>query len=249
MEVSEIITIVREDYLDDTFDGWETATAEEKADQFLWSDKALLRYLTEAQRQACNRTDFLYDDTSGLGKITLKAGVRDYKINQKINVIEEVIFDASKKLTHISKEERDRYQNDWRNSSVSVTNSTPYYVIRGRKLFVYPMPQSEDDGKKLQLSIWHQPVDPIGSVSDELSIPEEYHRDLIWWMLYEAYSKQDADGYDKGKGMDYLAQFNNAFGDYVPSEVRLNQLQEPEGLRTRPVNYLSPSKDRNEWYG
>jgi len=249
MELSEMITIIREDYLDDTFSGWQSASDAEKEDQFLWSDSALLRYITEAQRQACNRTDFLFDDTTF--SITLVVGTHTYAINNKITFIENIDFDANKKVTHRSVEEVKRNNTDWRTAS-GMTGNDLVYTVRGRKMRVYPIPDAVDAGKVLTLDTFRLPLEPLTSVGDDLEIPDEYHRDLVWWVLYEAYSKQDADGYDKDKGLGYLAQFNQAFGEYVPSEVRLNQLQEDSSLRTRAIDYIgsssSSSSDESEWY-
>ena len=240
-----MITIIREDYLDDTFSGWESATDADKADQFLWSDSALLRYITEAERQACNRTDFLFDNSSF--DITLVAGTHTYTINNKITFIENIDFDDDKQVVHRSVEELKRFTPDWR-TLTGVTGNDAYYTVRGRKLRIYPIPDAVDAGKILTLDVYHSPEDSLTSISDELSIPDEYHRDLVWWVLYEAYSKQDADGYDKDKGLSYLAQFNQAFGEYVPSEVRLNQLQEDSGLRTRPVDYMGRTSSNPDDY-
>lgn len=238
-----MITILREDYLDDTFSGWQSASDAEKEDQFLWSDSALLRYITEAQRQACNRTDFLFDDTSF--PITLVAGTHTYPISNKITFIEHVDFDNSKDVVHMSMEEVKRLNSDWRTRS-GMTGQDLSYTIRGRNMRVYPIPDSVDTGKILTIDTYRLPLESLTSISDELEIAEEFHRDLIWWALYEAYSKQDADGYDKAKGLDYLAQFNQAFGEYVPSEVRLNQLQEDSSLRTRPVDYIGGSSSTTD---
>lgn len=246
MEISELITIIREDYLDDTFSGWQSATDAEKEDQFLWSDSALLRYINEAQRQACNRTDFLFSEV--YFSITLATGVHTYSISDKITFIESVEFDDTQKVSHKSVEELKRYVTDWRTLS-GMTGNELYYTIRNRKMRVYPIPDAVDNGKKLTLNAYHLPIDNITSTSDDLVIAEENHRDLIWWVLYEAYSKQDAETYDKEKGLRYLAQFNQVFGDYVPSEVRQNQLQENSSLTVRPVNYLSGSRTgKSEWY-
>lgn len=243
MEVSELITILREDYLDDTFNGWETATEAEKADQFLWSDSFLLRSLTEAQRQACNRTDFLFDD-DGTFNVTLVAGSPTYQLDRNITFIEQVTFDETD-VAHMSKEEFQAKYPKWR-TDTGMTGKLCSYVMRGHKLRIYPIPDATDAGKTLSIDVYHLPVETIASTSDELSIPSEYHRDLIWWVLYECYSKQDADGYDPKRAETYLANFNASFGQYVPSEVRLNQLQESQSLRPRPINYLSSSDGSDE---
>jgi len=233
MEISELITILREDYLSDTFEGWEDASDAEKNDQFLWPDKALFRYITEAQRQACNRTDFLYKESFS---ITLVQGSPSYKINGKITFIEKVTMDGTTDVTHMSKAQ---FQNDfptWRTDE-GMEGQPLKYVMRGHVLRIYPIPDAVDAGKVLSIDAFHIPLEDITSTGDELEIPDEYHRDLIWWVLYEAYSKQDADGYDRDKGLMYLKQFNQAFGEYIPSEVRLNQLQEDASAHLIPAPY------------
>lgn len=239
MEISELITILREDYLSDTFEGWEDASDIEKDDQFLWTDKALLRYINEAQKQACNRTDFLYDDESF--SITLVAGNPSYAIDPKITFIEQINIDGDRCVTHMSKEEFQRDYPDWRTSS-GIGGDDASYIVRGRKLRIYPIPDVLDAGVVLNLDTYRLPLETITSLNDELEIPEEFHRDLIWWVLSEAYLKQDAEGYDPKKAADYLAMFNSIFGMPVSSEVRLNQLQEDESLRPRPVNYNPTSR-------
>lgn len=247
MEIKEIITILREDYLSDVFEGWEDATDAEKNDQFLWPDKALFRYLTEAERQACNRTDFLYDDTtSNIVEITLVEGQRDYAISNKITVIEGAWYN-SQRIEHISVQDRDLHFPDWQTASGLGSNSLGYWVRR-RKLFLTRIPDAVDAGTKIYLRVYRLPLESITSVSDEFEIPEEYQRDLIQWALYEAYMKSDADGYDKAKSDTHLVNFNQAFGQYVPSEVRLNQLQEPSRLTPRAVNYLGKRTNEDaEW--
>lgn len=246
MEISELITIIREDYLDDTFSGWETASTAEKLDQFLWPDAALYRYITEAQRQACNRTDFLFSDSDF--SVTLVAGSPTYQLNKKITFIEQVTFDGTTNVTHKSKAQFQTDNPTWRTDS-GISDLPPEYTMRGHKLRIYPIPDAGDAGKILSIDAYHLPLDVIASDSDDLSIPDEYHRDLIWWVLYEAYSKQDAEGYDRDKGLMYLKQFNLAFGEYIPSEVRLNQLQEDASATIRPIAYNGNNQtNESGWY-
>ena len=243
MEITDLITVLREDYLDDTFSGWETATEAEKNDQFLWTDAFLLRSLTEAQRQACNRTDFLFDDSTF--SVTLVSGNPSYNIDKRITFIDEVTFDGAK-VAHKSREEFQRLHPTWR-VDTGMTDKSTEYIMRGHKLRIYPIPDAVDAGKLLTFDVYRLPLENISSTRDALEIPDEYHRDLIWWVLYEAYSKQDADGYDKTRAHQYLAQFEQAFGTYVPSGVRLNQMQENQSLTIRPVNYLTSADSDEDW--
>ena len=247
MEISELITTIREDFLDDVFSNWESATDDERNNQFLWSDDALLRYLTRAQQQACNRTDFIYDDsTAKIVEITLVDDQRTYTLSQKITVIEDITYD-DKPVKHISKDERDKYLPTWRTDENAMGEGLDvHYIIRSRKISFYPAPGPLDAGSKVYLSTYRTPIDNIESTSDDLEIPEEYHYDLIWWVLYEAYSKRDTEFYDKDKGLGYLAQFNERFGEYIPSEVRLNQFQEPKVLQVGGIDYLGNNNSTTE---
>lgn len=246
MEISELITILREDYLDDTFSGWEDASQVERDDQFLWSDKALLRYINEAQKQACNRTDFLFDDEEFI--IALVAGSPSYSIDQKIISIEQVTFDDRITAKHRSKISFQTDNPGWRTDE-GMEGKELSFIIRSRKLRIHPIPDASDAGKLLTLDTYRLPLDTITSASDELEIPEEFHRDLILWVLYEAYLKQDAETYDPKKSAGYLAQFNLKFGIPVPSEVRLNQLQEEGSSVIGPIDYMGASDDNstNVW--
>lgn len=243
MEISELITIIREDYLDDTFSGWENADEADQDDLFLWSNKALLRYLNEAQRQACNRTDFLSKDFT----ISLKDGVSSYNISNKITFIEEVSL-YGKPVIHMSADDLKRKFSTWRTDS-SIGDSQAYYTIRARKLRVYSIPDAADAGEKLTITAFHQPLEDITGDIDDLSIPEEYHRDLIWWVLYEAFNKRDAETYNPNKSQEYKDLFDNAFGEYIPSDVRLNELQEDAVLTPIPTNYtgVDATTDNEDW--
>lgn len=238
MELSEMITIIREDYLSDTFSGWESSSAAEQNDQFLWSNSALLRYISTAQEQACRRSDFLFDDESYF--ITLVAGSPTYPISANITRIEQVSL-YEKTVAHRSKIQLQSEHPLWRTDS-GISGKTAKYVIRGRKLRMYPIPDAIDAGQVVYLDTYRLPLDTITSVSDDLEIPEEFHRDLIWWVLYEAYSKQDADGYDKERGLRYLAQFEQVFGPVIDSRVRLHQLQEDKFAQFTGIDYNGGSR-------
>jgi len=244
VEISELITIIRVDYLDDTFSGWESASQTEKDDQFLWKDSALLRYLSEAQRQSCNRTDFLFDDETCT--VTLVAGSPTYALSNRITRIEQVTFDE-KTVLHRSKIQLQMEQPRWR-TDTGMTGETTKYTMRGHKIRFYPIPDAIDADKKVYFDTYRLPLEDITATSDDLEIPEEFHKDLIWWVLYEAYSKQDADAYDSKRADRYLAQFENVFGPYIDSKVRIHQLQEDKSASFTGINYLSNSSDSDpDW--
>ena len=83
-------------------------------------------------------------------------------------------------------------------------------------------------------------------------ISEEHHRNLIYWVLHEAYNKRDADGidgssYDPQKAFENLSMFNQAFGVPVPADVRQNQLEENPSLTIRPIAYTKRTTTNDDW--
>ncbi len=239
MLVSELITSVREDYLDDKAD----------ATNYLWPDKAMLRYFTEAERQACNRANLIYDDsTTAYTRITLVSGQSSYAIDPKVTVIENIIFDG-KYITKKTKEDMDVLSPTWRTDS-GMAGKTIYAVISGRKLRVSPVPDATDAGGYIYLEVYRLPDSSITYTHQEPEIPEENHRDLIYWVLHECYKKQDADTFNQERSDSFLARFNQIFGQPVSVLVRQHQFESPRSLILAPSSYtktVDSGVDDDNW--
>lgn len=268
MLASQLITIIREDYLNDTV-----------AD-YCWSDAFLLRSLAEAERQACNRSKLIFDDTtSAYTQIALKNGTTTYSLSPKVNYLEAVRFEG-KAVTQKSKSELERVTADWR-SQTGMKGKPVEYVVRGRTIRFIPSPDASKDATFIQasapasgmvtndtwwdtansllyiytsgtwtlsatatigtvnLEVFRSPDNDAPTTSYEPEIAEEYQRDLIYWILHEAYKKRDIDAFDQEKSDYFLARFTEVFGEYVPADVRLNQMEENPVLTARPIAYNS----------
>jgi hypothetical protein len=130
----------------------------------------------------------------------------------------------------------------WRTES-GIGTKQPYYFMKGHKLRIYPIPDAADAGDTLLIEAWRLPDECVLTEQDDLEIPDEYHRDLMWWVLYEAFSKRDAETYDPRKAEEYLAKFNQVFGLPVSSLVRIHQLEENRTTSVNAHNYLGGSSD------
>lgn len=222
MQASELMKIVREDYLDDT-----------KSD-LLWDDQSLLRKITEAQRQACNRTDFIYDDSSILAKIKLVDGKPSYSFSSKITVIERFIWDGIT-IQKKSKDTLDRENPTWR-TETGLKGKTAYVLIQGRNIRMTPTPTADDIAISpyLYLECYRLPLNDISGGDQCFEIPDEFVPNLKYWVLHEAYKKQDADTYDQERSDYFLSRFNAAFGNPVPANVRVHQFEAPSSLQIIP---------------
>lgn len=280
MNVADLITILREDYLDDEASG------------YLWSDAFLLRALAEAEKQACNRCDMLYDDSSTEVQINLKHNVASYTLSPKITAIERVEFN-SREVIGKSKQELDRSNPSWR-SLTGIVGVDVNYVINGRNIRFTPVPHGSKDAifvqadtptanvdtgdtwwdtdsatlyryngtgwvvspnatlRTVYMECYRLPYETQIDEDYEFEIPEEYHHDLIYWALHEAYKKQDADTFDQEKADYYLARFDQTFGKPVSAGVRMHSLQGNKVLTARPHAYVRPvtsaDSDDDEWF-
>lgn len=234
MFISDLITMVREDFTEDT-----------NSAKYLWTDESLFRKFTEAQRQACNRANLIFDDTNAqYTQITLVSGQSSYDIDPKVTVVDKVRFDGNVILKK-TKDELDDIQSTWR-TDTGLTGKTVFYVISGKKLRFNYIPDADDDGKIVYLDVYRLPEDDITSDAQEPEIPTEYHRDLIWWVLYECYSKRNVDGFDMSKSNEYLSWFNQIFGEPVSAKVRQHQFESPRSLTLRPSTTSTAEVD-TDW--
>lgn len=229
MQVSKLITQVREDYLDDT-----------NSDAYLWSDASLLRKFTEAERQACNRANLIYDDSTYYTSLTLVSGQASYDLDPKITVVENIIFDGDI-VVKKTREELDKLQPTWR-TDTGMADKVIYAVITGKQIRFNYIPDATDAGEVVSLEVYRLPDVDITSASQEPEIPEEYHRDLIYWVLHECYKKQDVDTFNQEKSDSFLARFDGVFGPYVSARVRRHQFENPRSTHIRPIAYTQPTK-------
>jgi hypothetical protein len=233
MLINTLIETIKEDYLNDD------------VPDYLWSDKSLLRKLSEAQRQACNRADLIFDNSNSFYvRFTLVENRSSYTFDQKLTRIDRVSINgvAMIKLT------REAF-NNLDAALPGMAGKDLYYCITGRTINVYPAPNAIDAGSYLQLEAYRLPDVDIESTSDELEIPEENHRDLIWWVLHECFNKPDIDIFNQEKQYKYLQKFEEVFGSYVSARVRQHQFENPLSSNITPQsnikNYQREDYDNN----
>jgi hypothetical protein len=126
MTIADLITIARTDYLDD-------AVAD-----YLWDDAFMLRAFSEAQRQACNRTDFLYEDVL----ITVNSTALSYPLDTRITRLIDVLF-AGHQVQKVSLNELIYKRPLWRDET-GMLDKQVSYVVRGNTIRFVPAPALAD---------------------------------------------------------------------------------------------------------
>lgn len=236
MTADELILICRTDYLavdSAHFDGEDDATT---------SESFMIRSLNEAQRQACNRMNLIYDDTSAATSITLSDGTAVYSIDPKVVYVEDMRFDDLP-VKLVTKEEVDRLLPNWR-TLTGMTGKCVYATRRDRNLRFIPAPDAGDDGKTVEIECWRMPLasEEMTALTDSPIISEQYHHDLVYWVLYQMFLRlSGVESKLYGMAQEYRRMFDEAFGNFISSEVRFNQDESPKILTLRPASYTGSS--------
>lgn len=87
-----------------------------------------------------------------------------------------------------------------------------------------------DTADTCRLNVLRLPYPRIDDQDDELEIHEQHHRHLLMWMKHLAYSKEDAETYDK----DLAARNEAAFAAYCD---KAKQERERQRFKPRVVQY------------
>ena len=95
-----------------------------------------------------------------------------------------------------------------------VTSTVKALVIgqEAHKACVFP---KSNETISIYLSVFRLPLVAITDAGDQaFEVDEEHHRHLMLWMKHLAYSKQDAETFDRTKAEEFEERFNAALPTY-----------------------------------
>lgn len=233
MTADELLTIVREDYLDDVSD----ATMVDPEPLYRWSTAYLLRQAVAAQRQACYRQDLrhLYDDTTeDICSIAIVDGQRTYPLDPSILRIQSVLLPESSagliRLQHVWREQLDTLRPSWRTDAAGLPRR--FFVVGGQ-LVLDPKPSLALSGASIALEVWREPLQTELDVTDELEWTNNPEK-LAHWIVFQALMRRDPDTQDEKMAQMHLAMFERAFGAEVSAQARKELLESPDSLAIIP---------------
>ncbi len=216
--------------------------AQDTAEPYLWSDAEVKEFVNDAENEAAERASLLRDTmTVAVCEVDVVAGTAAYLLDARILRVERAKLDlGSVPLSLSSTAAMDRgagvTPRDWRTQSLSwqsgVSGSgweqrtgTPAMALLDRegaqwKLTLVPKPVVDDT---LRLQVFRQPLAPMAADDDTPEIPTRLHIRLVDWMMYRAYSKEDAETFNRTKAMEAEALFTRAFGERIDANARRKQ--------------------------
>lgn len=202
----------------------------------------VMAWLNEAVDEACVRSRLLFDATSALCALPIIANQHTYQLDPSIFQIADARTDTYQiQLQGIDQSVLDRSAGPRFQSGRSLRHARiaycdywlhwrtqqgqPRYFIRdGLNVRLVPIPVLDDT---LRIEVYRIPVgnERVSARSDTPRVPGIYHRNLVDWMLYRAYSRRDEEQSDPNLAAAALERFETTFG-LRPGADMLRQRQE-----------------------
>lgn len=210
---------------------------DDAVEPYLWSDEEFFVYLNEAQDLHVRMIGGIADRRSPFTKIAYKAGDQFKKYDERIIRIKGAFNQDNRIITiqNLDNFETSYLEDDYGSLAQSgldnsQTGDIKYLVndVENGEFQLYPIPEA--DGW-IRMYVYRRPLEVISSCESEpLEISSYYHLNLLNWVKYSAFMKQDAEVFNGSKA----AEFRLAFTVGVEDAKREKSARED---RKRTVSY------------
>jgi hypothetical protein len=186
------------------------AEVDDLEEPFLWSDEEVIEFANDAQLEACRRARLLVDSsTSDICQLAVTAASNGLvELDPRLLFVRQVRFAGKLPMRRMNMQDMAAFNPFWQDAPASV----PYLFVTdyetGKVLF-WPKPAADMTALATVVR------DPLAEMNDGQDTPEisaRHHRSLRFWMMFRAYSKQDAEANDPKKAADSLVLFEQEFG-------------------------------------
>lgn len=175
------------------------------AEPYLWSDESVFHYADEAQNTFCRKTDGIADaSTPAVVQLQVEPGTEWLAAHPSILRIRTATrVDTGRPVEVLNYEEL--ASRGWRFDGRTGRLCALIIGLENSRTRLYPVP---NETVRVDLTVFRLPLRPITDMGDEpLEIPAQHHRSLLLWMKHLAYTKQDAETYDRMKAGEFEQQF------------------------------------------
>lgn len=218
------------------------------ADDKLWSDKSLVRYINEAHRRFAKRAFVIRDSrTPEVVNVTVSAGIVDYDLHESIiSVLSARIEGATTDLVRVGHVALGQFTTS--NTTIIPPESFAQANAAAPRAFqtdetlvedddgtiattsmrIYPAPRAEDDGTIIKLRVIRMPLDDL-TMSNLIAVPEvpaDHHLEMLDWAAYLALRIADIDAGNQKLAQSYAQSFEAHVQE--ARKLILNKLYAPQ---------------------
>lgn len=211
MNVEELLRVVREDMLDDD------------VTPYRWSAQKLLRWLNQAQVEACRRQQLLLEEVdTDLTEVPLVADQASYTLDPRTHLIDRVVFNK-RTIPKTTKAKLDRILPAWREMEAG---EPMFYLQNNLTIRLIPTPTTAQDTAILTIRPWTLPLNPMVTDTDTPEIPIAHHESLCSYAAARAFMQPDEDTQNTKLAKHYMDEFDKAFGPSMSADVLAHKRQE-----------------------
>lgn len=197
---------------------------------YKWADSAILRYMNEAEDQACRRAHLLIDtNTASICAFSVSASVASYLLHSKIIQIKRLTIDSTTvPLTQTYRDEMDARDIGW----VSLTGRPEAFIHEANNELIFVgIPQSVDTARMMVARL---PLNSFSTGSAERpEVDVQHHDGLLLWAMAKAYEKRDSDTQNLQLSQNYESKFTVRFGPLPSAKTERLRKSLPKNMKAR----------------
>lgn len=178
--------------------------------QQLWPDAELNRNTNEAVDVFCRELPLIIDSSTAtdgesiaLCQITTVDGTQDYALSPKVvSIMRAKVSGETSPLVKTEMDLMDRDDSYWDDVSSSYRKKPLYYLL-GKETDKLTLIRCPDDIYTVNLTVQRLPLVDLVDDGDIPEISSNYHRLLLSYILFKAYSKRDVETFSERKAAGY----------------------------------------------
>ena len=184
------------------------------SEPFLWSDSEFYTYLNDAHDLHIRLVGGIADRTSAITKLSYKVGDQFVKYDDRILRIKGAWDETNRVISirNLDNFESEFLEDDYGSRSYAglddgLTGDVRFLItdVEDQKVQLYPIP---DHVGYVRLFAYRRPLEDITEGSTELEISSQHHLNLLNWIKYKAYMKQDVETFEGSRAMEFRAAFS-----------------------------------------
>lgn len=176
---------------------------------YLVSDSTLDDFINQAESEAADRANLILDSTTvATSRIEVVAGSMEYALNPLVLDIKRVELPSQKQpLVKLGYKALDDLHEDWQTRERTPTGYA--LDMDANTLYLSHIPVIDET---MKLTVVRLPLEKMVEDEDTPEIAEQYHYDLVYWVLSLVYQIRDSDIADPDLSLKYEAKFERRFG-------------------------------------
>ena len=187
---------------------------DDKTPEYLWSDDEIYGYMDDAQKMFCRLTGGIADAvTDEVCLLSFGPDTEFVTIDPRILLIKQARRQSDfRQIRVLNAQNFELPSTEWdygmpRTLRLDGSTGTVEAIVTDMVQDMVRCVPISNANQEVRLVVTRLPLHDIVGTNQMFEIQEQHHRHLLHWMKHLAYSKQDAETFDKGKAEEFRLRF------------------------------------------